>query len=263
MKSDVVSSEVERLVKGLPRAFKAVFAVLDGARAEEKPGWHLFVCPAVPIAAFNAVWALEDATADVIGGLAKVMAEVEALGLPFGVVLRANQAPGLESEAQRLGLTAVEHMPSMAMRTDELRDRGTQGLEIVRVRHKADLDRALTVMAAGFDAPAQLLRALYQPAVAETPGVSIYLATVDGAPVSTASSWLGDRDVGIFNVATPPSLRGRGYGSAVTAWAVRAAFAAGADLAWLQSSHLGEPVYRAMGFRQVDLHLLLTRPPLE
>jgi hypothetical protein len=257
---EAADAEVQRLVAGLARAFKAVFAAINGARIEEKSGWRLFVCPSVPIPPFNAVWALEDPADDAIGGLAQSMTEVEELGLPFGVVLRANKAPGLETEAHRLGLTSVEAMPAMVIGTDELRDRGTLGLEIVRVRDVADLDRTLTVIAAGFEAPAEVLQAVYQPAVAEAPGVSIYLATVDGEPVSTAISWLGDRGVGIFNVATPPSLRGRGYGAAVTASAVEEGFAAGAELAWLQASQLGEPVYRRMGFRQVDTHLLLTRP---
>ena len=256
----VAAGEAEQLVTGLARAFKAVFAALDGARVEEKSGWRLFLCPSVPIPPFNAVWALEDPADDAIGGLAQSMTEVEELGLPFGVVLRANRAPGLETEAHRLGLTAVERMPAMVMGRDELRDRGTRGLEIVRVRDVVDLDRTLTVVAAGFEAPTEVLQAVYQPAVAEVAGVSIYLATVDGEPVSTAISWLGDRGVGIFNVATPPSLRGRGYGAAVTAAAIEEGFAAGAELAWLQASQLGEPVYRRMGFRQVDTHLLLVRP---
>jgi predicted GNAT family acetyltransferase len=188
------------------------------------------------------------------------MAEVEKLGLPFGVGLRATRAPGLEAEAHRLGLTAVARLPAMVLAADELRDRGTPGLEIVGVRQSADLERALAVMAAGFEVPAAVLRGLFQPAIAEVPGMSIYLATVDGAPVATATSWLGDGGVGIFNVATPPPWRGRGYGAAVTARAVEKGFAAGAELAWLQSSRLGEPVYQRMGFRQVDTHLLLTRP---
>ena len=90
--------------------------------------------------------------------------------------------------------------------------------------------------------------------------MSIYLAEADGQPVSTATAWLGDGGVGIFNVATPPEFRGRGYGRAVTASAVRSGFADGADIAWLQASPLGEPVYRAMGFRQVDTYLVLGRP---
>lgn len=252
--------DAERLATGLSSAFTAVFAAIDGARVEERSGWRRFVCPSVPIAAFNAVWALEDRADDAVAGLAPAMAEVEALGLPFGIGLRAGKEPGLETEAHRLGLTAVLRMPAMIMGHGELRDRGTRGLEIVRVHHVADLHRALTVMAEGFEAPTDVLQALFQPAVANAPGVSIYLAMVDGKPVSTATSWLGDPGVGVFNVATPPSLRGRGYGAAVTAWAVHEGFEAGAESAWLQSSRLGEPVYRRMGFRQVDTHLLLTRP---
>jgi len=112
----------------------------------------------------------------------------------------------------------------------------------------------------GFGVPAALVQPIFQPAVAELPGISVYLAWVEDDPVSTAVSSLGPGGVGIFNVATPPHLRGRGYGAAVTARAAEDGFAAHAELAWLQASPLGEPVYRRMGFRQVDTHLLLTRP---
>lgn len=209
---------------------------------------------------FNGVWAIENSSDRAAGGLAGAMSEIEGLGLPFGIVLRANRAAHLEDEAHRLGLTAAERIPAMVMRADELRDRGALGLEIVRVRHQRELDRALAVMAAGFEVPTAIVQALYGPATAEAPGVANYLVMVDGEPVSTATSWLGDRGVGIFNVATPAPFRGRGYGAAVTARAAEEGFAAGANLAWLQSSHLGESVYRRMGFRQVDTHLLLTRP---
>ena len=50
---------------------------------------------------------------------------------------------------------------------------------------------------------------------------------------------LADDDVGIFNVATPSGHRRRGYGGAITAHAVHAAFADGADLAWLQTTEIG------------------------
>ena len=255
-----MEKEPESLITRLISAFKVLYAAIDGARVEERSNCRLFVCPSVPIPMFNAIWAVEESPDRAVGGLGQAAAEVENLGLPFGVLYRAAKAPDLEAAAQRLGLTAVEHIPAMVMAANELRDRGAAGIRIVRVRRSEDLDSALSVMAAGFEVPAALLQAVYTPAIAEVPGVSIYLGSVDGEPVSTAVALARDGGVGIFNVATPPSLRGRGYGAAVTARAAEDGFATGANVAWLQSSELGEPVYRRMGFRQVDTHVLLTRP---
>jgi N-acetylglutamate synthase len=257
---EVMKNEAQWLAARMVNSFRVLYASLDGARVEDRLACRLFVYPAVPLPAFNAIVALEERPDDAVTELESAMAEVEKLGLPFGVLLRSTVAPALEAEARRLGLSAVERIPAMVMAADELRDRGTAGLGIVKVRESADLERALAVMAAGFDAPAALFQPLYQPAIAELPGLSIYLATVKDEPVSTAVSWQGDGGVGIFNVATPAALRGQGYGAAVTARAAEDGFRAHAELAWLQASDLGEPVYRRMGFRQVDTHLLLTRP---
>jgi predicted acetyltransferase len=101
---------------------------------------------------------------------------------------------------------------------------------------------------------------LYSEEVAAMPGMAYYVARLAGEPVSTALGLVNGAEVGIFNVATPPQHRRRGFGAAVTERAIRDGFAAGADLAWLQSSELGEPVYRRMGFRQVETYVLLSRP---
>jgi predicted GNAT family acetyltransferase len=214
----------------------------------------------VPVPQFNALIAVEERADDAVSELAPAMAQVEKLGLPFGVLLRSTAAPRLEAEARRLGLSSVARIPAMVVAEGQLRERGTAGLRVVRVHERADLNRALALMAAGFGEPAALFRPLYQPAIAELPWMTIYVALVDDEPVSTAMSSLRRGGVGIFNVATPPHLRGRGYGAAVTARAAQDGFAAQAELAWLQASPMGEPVYRRMGFRQVDTHVLLTRP---
>src|SRR2546421_320295 len=67
----------------------------------------------------------------------------------------------------------------------------------------------------------------------------------------TGMGWTANAATGIFQVATPPAHRRCGYGGAVTSRAVLDGFAAGADLAWLQSSRVGERLYRKLGFRQV------------
>src|SRR6476659_7421379 len=92
--------------------------------------------------------------------------------------------------------------------------------------------------------------------------MSCYLGRVAGRDVSTSVGLTLGNDVGLFGVATPPEHRGRGYGAALTAAAARDGFAAGADLAWLQSSRLGLPVYRRLGFREVETYVLRSRPSL-
>jgi len=186
--------------------------------------------------------------------------EVEQQGLPCWVEVRVGRTPAVEQEARRLGFTHEDSVPGMVVRHDELVVVPGPELEVTRVRDAARLAVAATVAAAGFEAPREPFAALLTSAVAAIPGLSIYVAHAEGRPVSTATAWLGDGGVGIFNVATPPEYRGRGYGRALTAKAVEEGFAAGANLAWLQAMPLGDPVCRAMGFRQVETYLLLGRP---
>ena len=58
--------------------------------------------------------------------------------------------------------------------------------------------------------------------------------------------------VGICNVATLPTYRGRGYGAAINARAVLDGYAATASFALLQSSESGFRVYQRLGFRTLE-----------
>jgi GNAT superfamily N-acetyltransferase len=122
-------------------------------------------------------------------------------------------------------------------------------LEVHAVQDLEGLEDARQVAIAG-DGSGPLL-ALYEPEVAAIPGVRIYVGRVEGRPVTTATGWTANAATGIFQVATPPAHRRRGYGGAVTSRAVLDGFAAGADLAWLQPSPSGERLYRKLGFRKV------------
>ncbi len=147
----------------------------------------------------------------------------------------------------------------MAARASDLPSPQPNGLTLTRGSGGRDLDDALETAAGGFGAPASSMAPLYTPAVLAAEGFSLYLGRVDGMPVSTSVGLTVGDTLGIFNVATPPEHRGRGYGAVLTVEAARAGFANGADLAWLQSSAMGHSVYERLGFRDVETHALLTR----
>ena len=196
-------------------------------------------------------------------GIADSVGEVEERGFRCGLQVRAGRHPDLEQEAAELGLTARFPLPGMAVSPEELTDERAPELEIVRVDDEEGLADAARVAAAGNGVPLELIRALYAPGLLQLAGFAVYLGRADSVTVTTAMRYLTNNDVGIFNVATPPAHRRRGYGSAITAHAARAGFENGADLAWLQTSEIGESVYRGLGFRHVELHFLLARPSPE
>jgi len=230
---------------------------LDGARFERRDGYELLVFPMFPLPSFNGIWAETDAAAE---DLESVQAEIKGMGLPFGVTVRGHRTPAVEERARSLGLTTELQTPGMVVTPEELRLPDTE-LEILQIKTADGLAQALAVAATGFEIPAELLAALYLFEVAELEGIEYYLARLEEEDVCTAIGYTVDDAVGIFNVATPPKFRRRGYGSIVTAHAIRAGFDAGADFAYLQSSSLGESVYRRLGFRQVDVYTILMGGP--
>ena len=76
--------------------------------------------------------------------------------------------------------------------------------------------------------------------------MNVYLGRVEAEAVTTAIGYRTGREGGIFNVATPAEHRRHGYGAAITAFATRSLFESGADLAWLQTSPIGERVYHRL-----------------
>jgi len=79
-----------------------------------------------------------------------------------------------------------------------------------------------------------------------------YVAYVDEEPVSTAAVVMGGDALGVYNVATVPGHRGRGYGEAVMRHALAdAEYRHGVARVLLQSTPAGYKLYRRMGFRSV------------
>jgi ribosomal protein S18 acetylase RimI-like enzyme len=249
-------SRADRLHAALSTTFEGFYGALGEASFERRVGHVRLLLPTVPLRIFNGVVVETEPCV----GIADSIREVEEHGLPCGVQVRAGRHPEVEEEASRLGLTARESMPGMTVSPDELVVRPVPNLEIAAVRDEQGLREAAGVGAAGFDAPSDAMLALYPPGVLELAGFTVYLGRIDGDAVTTAMGYQTDRDVAIFSVATNPSHRRNGYGAAITAQAARDGFANGSDLAWLQTSEMGESVYRGLGFGHVAMHLMLHRP---
>ena len=248
--------EADRIHEAFQSVAERLASVLEGAQFDRGDGYCFMAFPTFPIRDLNGVWADTDAAAD---QLEARRAQARDIGTPFIVMTRAGKTPAVEAAARELGLTREVSFPGMAVTAQELTEPATD-LEVIRVETADGLAQALAVGASGFGIPADLVASVYSLEVAELKGLETYLGRVDGRDVSTAVGFTIDGTTGIFSVATPEEHRGRGYGAAIPAQAVRDGFHAGADLAGLQSSPMGESVYRRLGFREVERYTLFAPP---
>ncbi len=246
----------DRLHAAISTTFEGFYSAVEGASFERREGHARLLFPAVPIAIFNGVVV----ESEPVSGIAESIQEVEEVGLRCGVQVREGSHPRVEEEVAQLGLTERVDMPGMTAAPEELADVQVPELEIVRVGDDEGLAEAARIAAEGGGAPLEYMQALYARGVVGLDGNRVYLGRVEGETVTTAIGYRTGGDVAIFSVATLPERRRRGYGAAITAHAARQGFEHGADLAWLQTSKIGESVYRRLGFRHVVMHLMLGRP---
>jgi predicted GNAT family acetyltransferase len=232
-----------------------LYDAFDGARFERRSDLIVLVCPGLPIPQFNGAWVVEDSRV-AVEALAEAVAEVEATGAWPWLQTRSGH-DRTRQQALNLGLTQSMRLPGMVVEPGDLVEPAVE-IDIGLVRD-GDVDATNQMLSISFEAPKELFDTLCG-VLRSVEEASWYVGRVEDAIVSTAVGVTVDGATGVFNVATPPEHRGRGYGAALTSRVVRDGFGAGSRFAFLQSSEIGHGVYRRLGFRDVEQYVLLTRP---
>jgi GNAT superfamily N-acetyltransferase len=133
------------------------------------------------------------------------------------------------------------------------------GLEIRQVRDAAGIDQHRMVVTDGFGSAPAVALGTTCAELLDHPGCAVYVGYADGIPVVSGLGWRTGRTIGVYAIATIPSVRRRGYAAAMTARVVLDGVASGCDLAALQASEAGRPIYERLGFR-VDVRYVAYGP---
>ncbi|HEY7132637.1 MAG TPA: GNAT family N-acetyltransferase [Candidatus Limnocylindrales bacterium] len=205
----------------------------------------------LPVALFNQVVPVDGSAT--VEGLRAAIEVVIARDVPFFVALRRGLDDHLVAALPGLGLELdPEPLPGMALfpiPADPVSP--PAGVEIRAVTDAEGLDGHVRAAASGFEMPEPLARVWIGDDLWLRPGCAVYAATLDGRPVASGFGLRTGRTIGVYTIATTPAARGRGIGEAMTRRVVADGAAEGCDVATLQASDMGFPIYERIGFRTV------------
>ena len=147
--------------------------------------------------------------------------------------------------------TATPGMVAFPIDHEALARQAVRELDIRHVTDPAGIDAHRQAATIGFGADPALAEGNVCADLLGRPDCVVYVGYANGDPVVSGLGWRTGRTIGVYSIATVPSARRRGYGAAMTARVVADGVLAGCDVAALQASEMGRPIYERLGFRTV------------
>ncbi len=234
-----------------------VFERLGGAQQEDIHGAKRTITN-IPLALFNSIMSTRLDPEDVEPTIEYIVADAVARNVPVLWWIGPSTRPtDLAKSLINHGFDMDEDGPGMAVELASLNDNlpGPEGLSILPARDEASWHAWCQAMTQGFEVPAARIEFARQQwydllSKSDPHTTQAFIAWKLGRPVATSLLQLGGGAGGIYGVATIPEERRKGIGAQVTLHALKRARQMGYTIGILQSSDMGLPVYRSIGFKE-------------
>jgi hypothetical protein len=245
---------------------RQLFELDPGAAVEAGDGW-LFGAgsPTHPVIS-NAAFRFDDGL-DADAFVAQAKRFFDQRGRGFSVWARGDRPEDrdLFAAAEAAGLQSVYEMPQMTLDGPAETRPLPPGAELRQVSTATEIEDYWRIAAASYTSlgfPPEVFGFYSNHDGMLIENVAAFIAYLDGEPVSIAMTILHHGVAGIYWVGSLEGARGKGLGRATTMAATNAGFELGADLASLQASPMGKPIYLEMGYETIyDYKLLMAPPP--
>jgi GNAT superfamily N-acetyltransferase len=262
----LASSALERAHLNLVDSSRQFFELDPGAGIEAEPGWLFGAGSATHPVISNAAFRRDDSV-DAEDFVARASEFFTARGRRFSIWLRAGQAADsdLAATAGAAGFQAAYEMPEMLLGNELATEPLPDGAELRRLSDEGEAPGFWQVAKAAYASngfPPEVFAGYTDHSGLLAENVAAFVAYLDDKPASIAMTIASHGVAGIYWVGSHERARGLGLGRAVTVAATNAGLALGADIASLQASPMGRPIYTKLGYETAyDYRLLMSPPP--
>jgi ribosomal protein S18 acetylase RimI-like enzyme len=248
----LAASPLQRAHLNLLDSSRQFFELDPGAVIEAEPGWLFGAGSSTHPVISNGAFRRDDG----VGATAFITRAKDFFAAKergFSVWVRGNQAEDrdLVSAAEAAGFQLVYEMPEMTLGAKLEPPELPPGAELRRlttVEQATDFWRVATASYSSIGFPPEIFAGYTNHAGLLAENVVAFLALLDGQPVGIAMTMVSHDVAGIYWVGSLEQARGQGLGRAVTVAATNAGFELGADVASLQASPMGKPIYLELGY---------------
>jgi ribosomal protein S18 acetylase RimI-like enzyme len=262
----LVDSGLERAHLNLVDSSRLFFELDPGAAIEAEPGWLFGAGSATHPVISNAAFRRDDGVEaeDFLIRAGEFFAQRERR---FSVWLRAEQVADrdLSAAAESAGFQAVYEMPEMLLGAPLATEPLPDGAELRRLSAPEQVPDFWKVAKAAYASngfPPEVFTGYTRHEGMLAESVAAFVIYMEGEPVSIAMTIVNNGVAGIYWVGSLEQARGKGLGRAVTVAATNAGFALGAELASLQASPMGRPIYSTLGYETAfDYRLMISPEP--
>jgi ribosomal protein S18 acetylase RimI-like enzyme len=169
----------------------------------------------------------------------------------FRIRLREELVRGQEAPVAAAGLTSHGGIPSLALAPISAVEASDIPGVVIRSVDETNLSDHVSVVQGAFDWEDRALATVFTTRLLHDPAWHAYVAYMDGEPAATAQLVVAGAVAGLYYIGTRAGFRSRGFGEAVTRHAIHHGAALGCEMASLQASPAGYPVYKRIGFEDV------------
>lgn len=175
----------------------------------------------------------------------------------------------LSRACDNVGLRLSSELPGLAAERLASPSRALPAMEVRRVDSESALHDFRAIGATCFHVPVAWFSEVFDASITADHPFVCWVGYRDGAPVATAATVFAEGATGVYNVATMPGCRHRGYAEAITRHAIDAAarehntniVGGGPGRVVLQSTSEGLRLYQRIGFEPVTRVLVYNSIP--